>query len=96
MDTLWLVFNWLMVHQPPFPWSLIWGAWAFFLTASFVKGVVKEDEDGMLGPFVVSFLTVLFIGLLGGMIAGTPLMGTIGTTGHRYSWAGSEFPPPWR
>lgn len=66
MDWFLTAFNWLMVHQPPFPWSLIWGGIAFALTARFVMGLIDDDEDGIIGPVVISIFVAGFIGGIGG------------------------------
>jgi hypothetical protein len=68
MDWLMTAFQWLMTHQPPLPWSFIWGGISFALTASFIKGLLDEDEDWTYGPAVLSFVYFVVFGLIGGLI----------------------------
>lgn len=69
MDWLLTAFQWVMMHQPAFPWSLIFAGVAFFLTVSFVKGIRERDEDWTFGPVILSVI-VAIVAVMGGGMAG--------------------------
>ncbi len=61
MDFLAPVFTWLMVHQPPFPWSLIIGASTFgMLTLLYFLRDVEEILNTPAGFVVVPMLAFSF------------------------------------
>ncbi len=45
VETFWAIFQWLMTHQPSFPWSLVLGALTFTLVALLVRGCIRMNRE---------------------------------------------------